>query len=542
MKFILSSLALGAAATAAPSAFDWNNDLPTPPAPAVVPDAPTALSSPAPALFPGAPPAPALPRLVVQDDEKSLEKSAKELESEIARLREQLAKMKEELNESSDAEATLRNAQEQAREAMRLARKDAAEAMKEARKQAADAREQAEKARRLSRLERLRAEDGGVRRGQGLSRGEDRRLRARAFVDRRPGVAGVKEEESPNGGMTLRGRIAAPPSPPTPPGQSGGSGGSTFEIHVEEGDVHIHANGGQIYTSKGSGRAVPGGRTSWFGTVAPTPKVEGTAVYEWLASTDDEDQQVFFSGKPGQDMVFEVPGGQGTMRFHVHSEDDDDGDDDDDDGDETNGFVFRVDGESIFELDGTQDFVGLKNLGGIKRLDVLDDIDFDFETIVIDRFELDDISEEVEEALEEAFESIEEIEEVDVDSLFEAFDIDVDIEIEEEDETEEVEENKKTRRFILRGNSAPPENGSTVFWSDLLSTPAPAVATTALNDPTAAWPAPMVSAPGDDELLDLVREIRTELQAMRSEVRELRDAVLEAPVRRTRRASFPGGR
>lgn len=369
----------------------------------------------------------------------------------------------------------------------------------------------------------------------------------------------------------------------------GGHGGQTINITVEEGDVHINANGATIHTQKGQS----GASGFYFDTKskgkqkskAKDPKAKAKGLFgAWKGAEDMNGGQgsVFFA-KPeiagkviinGEEMEFNEEmleelelGDGGAFSFSFG------GDGFTFDGECENEFTF-TDVDELPEglealIDGELDGIGFSNLGvqvftdledlpeGLEdieeliegKLEGLDfddfDVDVDFDFDGDSPFDAAELEALIEGAVDGAMRNVHVIKSGDGNVMStkiivngeEIFSSDDECcgecdeecseecteecteECEEEECSEECEEEESQQdgRFVMAWPHAQPPSAK-----------APAVP---------AWPAVPTgvryqlagSAPADEDLVALAREIRAELSAMRAELAELRAQVMGAP-------------
>ncbi len=358
-----------------------------------------------------------------------------------------------------------------------------------------------------------------------------------------------------------------------------GGDGSTINIHVEKGDVHIHASGSSIHTSGAHGQAP---KSDLFGS---------------LISTDKKGRKGFFSMKnKGGQSGPGIFGGKAIRKIVVNGEEIDSSEiempdgfffDSDSDGDNNFSFGFAgeldlediteeiaeaMEGElpeMIFEditegLEGLQGRIAVKHLGGIAGLEGLEGLaelknlkgleglvelkslegleglvelknlkggNFLFGNAKgdgLERFEVKTTTQDGEAQIR-VFVNGEEIP-----NFGESEESEECIEEECEEEKEEGDD-----RFVwLRGPKAPPApTAVSGAWLPGTvagpSAPFPAPADELLLAVRPTFPRAMAPAAAravaDAELAGLAREIREELRAMRAEIRELRAEVMRAP-------------
>ncbi|QDV09789.1 hypothetical protein Poly30_53490 [Planctomycetes bacterium Poly30] len=441
-------------------------------------------------------------------------------EEQRARSEEQRARLEEQRERVEEMRERAMEEREEARERLEEMREEAMERAEEAREEAMErseeARERSKEALKVwTKSMKGRVKDGShatfewktdegeeieavILRLEEEANGDTEHVIEEIIEQRVIGTKGQKPQ-------VFRFKSGGPGSGPRPFGMDGGpgSGGTgagiraggpnTFNIHVEEGDVHIHTSGGSsITTSKGMRfpGAVQGLKTStgnvFFGATPPVPALPGRP-------HEAESHEVHVFGraemKTGEEPIFSVNINGKELDLS-----------------ELEGFFSAAAGEE-------GEFPFGMVLGEIA------DMDFEALGATIDL-----------EALE-ALEGLEDILEMDFDVEFEFGEGCDDEECCDdecaEDEIEEIEEEApRDDRFV-----AGPHFGSQMSTSDAsgsrLMLVGPQTAYVLAGQPPATAPAVAAEA----ELLELARQIQADVQAMRAELNELRSEVLGAPRR-----------
>ena len=478
MKLILSSLMLGGAAVGYPVLQEPDAEL-----------APTRLARAVQKIGQE-------PRAEQDDEKRALERAAEELKLELQRLEEELADMRSQVQRGRDRVDSVRSqARGEARDVRERARAERQEQrerrMVEARDRraarqavAGQRRAEARAKREIAGVERERAQlerriAGVVRGQQGQARQQierelsvlrDELATAEVEVGAVRGRAEARQGARSGRGGRSSGRVQRPEvvttygiSTGSSPSSGASSGGTVINITVEEGDVHIHANGAEIRTTK-------------------TKK----------SSSAGSSFQINAAAKPSSGFFFET-------------EDDDDCDDEDDcdeeEEDESSPVRYRFgsldDGGSIYFLDKNST-PGVRHVYGqaldaskVSRLPV--NFRFNLETGDLPGtfWHLDDeIEIEFDDAFE--FEEVEEEEEIECD-------------------IETTDDSHGDHRLVWQ--SHPSQIVATGSWLPAAYTP--------LNAPASSLP-----APGDEESLeDLARAILNELRGMRADLQQMRNEV-----------------
>lgn len=539
-----------------------------------------------------------------QDDQKELEQAAQQLEAELARLRSELEALRGNLakergqaallrevarNQAGDIQEASRSAIQASREAARAAQTKGREAQAEA---IARAREIALKAGEatpevapdnvqkwtLNKLNLEAVKDGKQRRWEmkGLPKGEHFFQGGSGIT--RLGIAELTDvtEEADGHGGGGQGFIA--------PHGMHGADGSTINIHLEKGDVHIHANGASIHAG-GHGQ---GPKTGLFGTTIGGDKkgkhrifglsskgsagaFDAKVINKFIVNGKEVDTSAF---EAPEGFSFDVDGGSFSFSGKLDLEDITE---------ELEDITEEI-SEEIVEAIGGAALGGLGYVGGIVNLEdakgLAEIVEIDGRNFVFgEAFEGAPESIEVKTVVEDGKSKLRVFvngKEIPNFGEFEAECI--------EEECEEDEEKDGEDRFVwFKGPGVPaPATPFAPSFPGNVATPGgpgvPAPAAPFAPSPQGSFPgrAPSPTAParsfpgnlaapaapaapgspfpqlvnghrlaakpsfpsaaarspraaGDLELTELAREIREELRAMRAEIRELRAEVMRAP-------------
>ncbi len=355
----------------------------------------------------------------------------------------------------------------------------------------------------------------------------------------------------------------------TSDGESGGSGTRHFTKTIEIGPDGMIVDG----------KPVDGSHGDFFFSDGDGGAFEGHGSNTFIFDDDSKGNKKI--------MRFGGPGGGHAIRIDVDEDDDDDehdGDDDDDDRHKVvTTFGLTLDGDHaafpgmVLELKNLENLEGMHlNLEELEGMHVnleglAANIELQLENIDFDELKMEELHEQIEEALEEAMEEIE----VESDGHVirkrmsftgdgETFGVDVspgsevkywrvfrsDDDHEGDAKGKRIYRSGDTQRQFYKDDDDDDEAVRDIkkIWNQRLQTP-PTRRTVNAPRPDASpfatrasWNPPVVpaaSAPVDDELMGLVREIHSEIRAMRAELQELREEVSKAPQRRGGRGRAP---
>lgn len=298
-------------------------------------------------------------------------------------------------------------------------------------------------------------------------------------------------------------------------------GPNSFNIHVEDGDVHIHTHGGSsIMTSKGQlhpgvvkGLNTNAKKNLFFGEASPGPHEADEHQVHLFTHVDAEngEKHKFEVNINGTDIdLSEILAGIGTgdaefpMAIAVGALG------------ELGGLVELQNLESLEGLIKLKDLENIKGLEALEALGALEGLEALGGNIAIDMdFDMEDLGELKSELGAFTFRL-----KLDEDCVEE--------EIEEEIEEEEVHETHD-KRFV-QGLSAP---HTVDFIRPTQALPArDGFVLASQNSPLGNFPGTAPAAPtAEQQLLELARQIQADVQAMRAELDELRAEVLGAPRR-----------
>ena len=297
-------------------------------------------------------------------------------------------------------------------------------------------------------------------------------------------------------------------------------GPNSFNIHVEDGDVHIHTHGGSsITTSKGQlhpgvvkGLNTNAKKNLFFGEASPGPHEADEHQVHLFTHMDAEngEKHKFEVNINGTEIdLSEILAGIGT-------------------GDAE--FPMAIAVEALGELGGLvelkslmnlKDLENIKGLEALEALGALEGLEALGGNIAIDMdFNMEDLDELKSELGAFTFR-------VKLDEDF----VEEEVEEEEAHEVHEVHEVHEThdKRFV-KGLSAP---HTVDFIRPIQALPARAgFVLASQNSPLGTFPGTAPAAPtAEQQLLELARQIQADVQAMRTELDELRAEVLGAPRR-----------
>ena len=326
----------------------------------------------------------------------------------------------------------------------------------------------------------------------------------RAKAPRTTGVGGLAPSVTYSTGIRTSG------------GQS--SGGSVINITVEEGDVHIHADGAEIRTTKGKSA---GGAFQFGGA----PKSKGNFLFGVREVDDDDDDDddheghahSLFGSLNGEDdvILFDVDGAGRTDAIHVHGTALD--------------ALKKAGGISV-----GGNFGGLAKLKKLEGTAELEEIEGLLENTrvqylkALDLKELKDLSSRKDMPFAIKYK-------IDTgDGASGTFDVEgmgiIELDVEIEDCSEEAECDEEEEAEVIENVFEAQEDGDHKFvWQN---TQQPVVASgawmPATGTPVYTTTVSPFAGNDDDELVELAREILNELRGMRAELQQMRHEVSSA--------------